>query len=182
MLITQEILFETNKITLYHHEGHLTFKYKGNIYELISSPYEPCLYIKHDDKTIRIIHNSFSVDEIIVSARNDNAISSITGMDYDILAICDVLACTVDLNVYETDLSYLEKQINFTELFNDPFFKEYAKYDEAVFYYYILQTDTNTHLKIDHQNAVLYAMQKLQIKLESLSLILHRLRLDYINT
>ncbi len=164
MLPLQEVLFKSNEITIYYHEGHLAFKYNGSIYELTSNPYEPCLYIQHDDKIIRIIHNSFNVDEIIDSARNGNAISSITGRNYDISAICDVLSRTLESDIYETDLSFIEKKFTFTELSNDPFYKEYARYDEAVFYYYILQADTNSHLQIDHQNAVLYAMQKLQMK------------------
>ncbi len=162
MAETNDILFKLDDVTIYNYKEYLSFIYNKATYHLTSQPYEPCLYISKEDKIIRIIHNSFTIDEIISIAQGELCITAITGKKYDINDVCSVLTYAIDNDIYETDLSYLEKDI--AEV--NKFYLEYKKYDEAVLDYYILKNNSRKHSKIEHQNAVIYAMEKWKEKLK----------------
>ena len=188
---TDEIIYQSNLITLYHHLDSLFFIYNNTTYQLTSHPFEPCLYVSQEEKIVRMIHNAFTIEEMMDVARGEYQITSVTGKKYDIESICEVLSGALELDSYETDLSYLEanflkkqKQndeavlqtnisisdqnavdsqlLHITELTEDPFYEEYTKYPEVVLDYCILKIDSNKHTQNEHQQVVLFAMHKWQ--------------------
>ena len=43
----------------------MNFIYRGTVYAVSDYPYEPCLYLKKDGRLLSVIHNSFTVDNLI---------------------------------------------------------------------------------------------------------------------
>ena len=43
----------------------MNFIYRGTVYAVSDYPYEPCLYLKNDGRLLSVIHNSFTVDNLI---------------------------------------------------------------------------------------------------------------------
>lgn len=72
-----EILYQSEDTYLIKRKDELIFIKVDSVYHISSHPYEPCIYIKLDDKIIAIIHNSFNTSEIEDVARNDNTIRAI---------------------------------------------------------------------------------------------------------
>ena len=181
-----DILFKTDKITLLNNNG-LFFIENSNTYNITSQPNEPCLYVELDNKIIRIIHNSFTVAEIIDAAKAKNKIMAVSGVEYDIKGICELLSCAINSNIYDTDIAYLEKKMakekqtmkitntiekqiknessfsctcNIKELTDDVFYKEYKKYDECVLDYCIIKIYSKYNQEKSHKEAVIFAMEK----------------------
>ncbi len=182
--MNNEILYQSENCFLIDNCNELIFNY-NNMYYLESNPYEPCLYIKLDNKIVVIIHNSFTTFEIIDVAKNNSKINAITGKEYDIKEICELLICAINSNVYDTDISYLEKQLpheileirkndiaiehdakldessnNIRELTEDVFYKEIKKYNECVLDYCIIKMDMDYNNEESHKKAVIFAMSK----------------------
>ena len=109
--MNNEILYQSDSCSLINSGNELFLNDNNNMYYLDSYPYEPCLYIKLNNKIVVTIHNSFNTFEIIDVAKNNNKIKAITGKEYDIREICELLICAIDNNVFDTDISYLEKQL-----------------------------------------------------------------------
>ncbi len=184
--MNNEILYQSDKCSLISNNHDLLFNNKHNKYYLESYPYEPCLYMKLDSKIVIIIHNSFNVFEIVDVAKNNKKIKAITGKEYDIKGICDLLLCAINYQVFDTDISYLEKKLNddislndknntiddderkfifndfhnIRELSDDIFYKEYEKYDECVLDYCIIKSDLDYNDEESHKKVVLFAMSK----------------------
>lgn len=171
-----EILYQSEDTYLIKRKDELIFIKVDSVYHISSHPYEPCIYIKLDDKIIAIIHNSFNTSEIEDVARNDNTIRAITGKEYDIKAICELLLCAINGKIFDTDISYLEnKKIStkemqpkqlpnlnnyIKEITDDVFYKEYEKYDECVLDYCIVKIELDYNAEKSHKEAVLFAMSK----------------------
>lgn len=161
-----------------------------SIYYITSHPYEPCIYIKKEDKIVAIIHNSFTTCEIIDVSRGKYKITAISGKEYDIEEISNLFSYVLNNNLYEADISYIEQKlnkkkielneikfneinnieekqiknelnnVNIKELTDDIFYKEYKKYDECVLDYCIIKVNTKYNLQESHKDAVIYAMEK----------------------
>ena len=190
---SNERLFESEKYALDCCQEYLEFTFNNTTYQLTSHPFEPCLYIRQGDKLIRIIHNAFTIEEMIEAAKGIYQITSVTGTKYDIEAICEVLSHALKPDFFETDLSTLEAKlrakkelepiaksaintkiqqtqntspIHITELVEDLFYQEYLKYEDAVLDYCIVKTDSDEHEKWVHQQVVLFAMNQWQASLK----------------
>ena len=174
-----EILYQSTDIYLIKRKDELFFVEDGSVYNISCHPYEPCLYLKLDNKIIAIIHNSFNTFEIEDVARKNSKIRAITGRDYDIKAICELLICAINSKKYDTDISYLEKKLsdeiftpkmkqkqllneinNIKEITDDIFYEEYKKYNECVLDYCIVKIDSDYNAEKSHKEAVLFAMSK----------------------
>ena len=193
--MNNEILYQSDKCFLINNDNELIINYNNNTYYLDSYPYEPCLYVKLNNKMVVIIHNSFNTFEIIDVARNKNKIRAITGKEYGIEEICELLVCAIDSKVFDIDISYLEKQLaheilvknkndniienksklelylneinnNIRELTEDVFYKEYKKYAECVLDYCIINSDLNYNGEELHKKVVIFAMLKWAKKLK----------------
>jgi hypothetical protein len=165
MLLTNDdkLLFKSDNYALLLYKDDLVFQIDGEEYNLSSQPYEPCLYISKDDKIIRIIHNSFTTDEIISSIEDGLKISAITGTLFDTHMICELLSFTINNSFYEVDLGYLEKRFcssHIAELSDDVSYNEFKKYDACVLNYCILKIDGSYNYEQSHKEAVLFAMRK----------------------
>lgn len=161
-----EILYQSNDVCFIKRNEELVLIINNKTYYITSNPYEPCLYIKLNDKIISIIHNSFNTDEIENIARENNKIRSITGREYDIKEVCELLVCAINNNIYDTDISYIEKKLsnkiksNIKELTDDIFYKEYKKYSECVLDYCIIKMDSKYNVEESHKEAVIFAMSR----------------------
>ena len=157
-----EFLYKSIDFYLIKRNDELIFEKNGNLYYLSSSAYEPCLYIKLNNKIIVIIHNSFNISEIEYVAQN-NKIRAITGKYYDIKEICELIDYAISSNVYDVDISYLQNKIldnSIKELVDDIFYKEYEKYSECVLDYCIVKIDEEYNFEKSHKEAVIFAMKK----------------------
>ncbi len=184
--MNNEILYESNKCSLINNGNELIFNNNKNMYYLDSYPYEPCLYIKLNNKIVVTIHNSFNTFEIIDIAKNKSKIKAITGKEYNIEEICELLIWAINSKILDTDISYLEKQLtqkliksdniiepktklklslnefsnNMRELTEDIFYKEYSKYDKCVLDYCIVKSDLEYNGAELHKKIVLFSMLK----------------------
>lgn len=187
--MNNEILYQSDKCLLTNNGSELIFNDNNNMYHMSSYSYEPCLYIKLDNKIAVIIHNSFNIFEIVDVARNNNKIKAITGKEYDIKGICQLLVCAIESKVFDTDISYLEKQLtheilvkrkndsitkyktkpklysnegsnNIRELTEDVFYEKFKKYDECVLDYCIIKIDMDYNDEKLHKKVVIFAMSK----------------------
>ena len=184
-----EILYKTEDYSLIKKNNELILNDNKNRYNLESNSYEPCLYIKKDNKIMVIIHNSLTTDELINISINKNKINLINGKDYDIKEICKLIILAINNGIYDTDISYLEKMnreridetednrknikrnlitnINsniltntMIELIEDPFYEEYKKYEECVLDYCIVKDNSNYLGEKSHKEVVIFAMEK----------------------
>ena len=174
-----DILYQAKRISLLCHNSNLVIIKNNNVYNISSHPYEPCLYIKISNEIIITIHNSFSVSEIINMAKENKNLQSISGCDYNIDKICDILICAIDNMILDTDLSYLEKLLNFKnceeekknnnliELTDDLFYKEYEKYQYCVLDYCIIKNNSTYNSIESHKEAVIFSMKKWKKKFKS---------------
>lgn len=184
--MNNEIIYQSDKCSLISNNHDLIFDDKHDKYYLDSYPYEPCLYMKLDNKIVIIIHNSFNIYEIVDVAKNNKKIKAITGKEYDIKGICELLLCTINCQVFDTDISYLEKKLNndislndknenivdeeinpisndfynIREISDDIFYKEYKKYNECVLDYCIIKSDLDYNDEVSHKWVVIFAMSK----------------------
>ena len=108
---SNEILYQSQNITLLKEFDELYFIENNTKYHLTSHPYEPCLYVNLDNKIVRIIHNSFTTSELIDVAKSEHKLNAISGNEYDIKAICELLSFAINLDIYEENLSYYELQL-----------------------------------------------------------------------
>ena len=172
-----EILYQTEDVCLIYKDQDLVLVVDDKAYQLSSHPYEPCLYIKFDNKIITIIHNSFDVLEIIQLAKENGVMRAITGEEYDIKRICKLLVYAVNNNIFESDIGYLEKRLakdglikcganskvedsDLKELIDDPFYNEYEKYKDCVLDYCIIKIDAQYNYEKSHKEAVIFALEK----------------------
>lgn len=187
--MNDRILYQSNKCSLIKTAYELFFNYNNEMYHIDSYPYEPCIYVKLNNKIIGIIHNSFNTFEIIDVAINNNKIKAITGKEYDIEEICELLICAIDSKMLDVDISYLEKLLinevilkresdnveyydtkfkrylnefgnNIRELADDKFYKEYKKYADCVLDYCIIKSDLDYNGEELHKKVVIFAMLK----------------------
>ena len=99
-----EILYKSKDVCLLNNNKNLIFVANSIQYNLSSNPYEPCLYMNLNNEPIIVIHNSFTIDEIIYVAKKDNKLKIISGNEYDISGVCELLLCAVNQNVFEADI------------------------------------------------------------------------------
>ena len=93
-------------------EGNEYLLYNNKKYLLTSHPYEPCMYIKSDEREI-IFHNSFDVCDLPEFFRSHKMLHSITGRGWDIKRFCALLCAVIDSGRTELDISEAEKLVSF---------------------------------------------------------------------
>jgi len=189
-----DTLYHSKQISLLCYNNNLVAIKNKNIYKLSSNPYEPCLYINLGNEIKITIHSSFSISEIIDIAKENKTIRSISGNDYDIEKICNLLLCAIDNNLLNTDINYLEKYLKINnqkeikkidrktynyqqkntkennkliELVNDLFYKEYEKYPYCVLDYCIIKNESTYNTIETHKDAVIFSMEKWKNKFKT---------------
>ncbi len=168
-------------------KDNVFFVENNNKYSVTCHPYEPCIYLKKDDKIVAIIHNSFTTEEIIGVSRGEYKVTAVSGKEYDLDGITNLFSCVINNSIYEADISYVEKKlgdnvsktncdesnnieeehikyelnsVSAEELTNDIFYKEIKKYDESVLDYCIIKVYGENNSQESHKNAVIFAMEK----------------------
>ena len=88
--------------------GNELYLIDQDAYLITSHPYEPCLCISQDDEVIVTIHNAFDTKEIYELAEKGGTIRMISGQEYDLQSIGDLLSYALKLKEDSMDISYLE--------------------------------------------------------------------------
>ncbi len=101
------IVYEDKDFALFQKENGLFFRADGREYALSCQPYEPCMYVKQDEKLVCAIHNSFDPDRVFAAFRKEETVESITGKIYDPAEFCEMLAYAVE-KIDDADISYVE--------------------------------------------------------------------------
>lgn len=170
--MSEEMIYQSKNAFLVCREDQMVLVSNGMDYLLSSHPYEPCLYVKIEDQLVAIIHHFLTVDEMEYLAKSQGKMRMITGKEYDISKVCQLILCAIECGIGEADISYLEKKCEnvkkevaeenplWKELVEDSFYLEYQKYPDCVLDYCILQKETSGHEEKDHKEAVLFAMQQ----------------------
>ena len=108
------IFYDNQKMILAEVNKELYFYNGTNAYRICSHPYEPCTYLIKNDIVCTTIHNAFNFEEILSLAKNNGVIHSITGIDYNLHMICELLLYASKYN--DCDISYIENVINLNKL------------------------------------------------------------------
>lgn len=90
---------------IYKENSEVIFECKGNSYVLTSHPYEPCLYINHDGKIIKTVHNAFEAHLLPERLSDGGSVFAADGRHYDNDSFCEAL---------EAALEYENSECNFT--------------------------------------------------------------------
>ncbi|MCR5661607.1 MAG: hypothetical protein K6G50_05720 [bacterium] len=77
------------------------------VYTITSSPQEPCTYLHKAGRLIAAIHNAFNASEIIGLAATGKKLHTISGNDYDLRELCQMLAIAGE-KVTDCSIDYLE--------------------------------------------------------------------------
>ena len=80
----------------------------GNTYVLESSIYEPCIYMKGSDRTLRTIHHAFTMDELVKAIQTGGTISVNSGNKHDVSGVFKLIRRATKIDKDEFDLSYVE--------------------------------------------------------------------------
>lgn len=91
---------------LFRRDEDVVFQYGNAEYTLGSHPYEPCLYIKKDGRTLRTLHNAFDAYELPERFAAGEILTGIDGRKYDSDAFCKVLAAAIDSDRSEMDFPF----------------------------------------------------------------------------
>lgn len=90
---------------IYKEFDNVIFECDGEKYTLTSHPYEPCLYINEDGKTIKTIHNAFEAQNLPERLSDGGSVLGADGRYYDEEDFCNAL---------EAALEYENNECNFT--------------------------------------------------------------------
>ncbi len=110
-------VFDTGMITPLYQEGEILlgdedgtlYLYKGTEgFRISGHPYEPCIYLERKDGSLVTIHNAFTVEELRGLAETEGMIRMITGDEYDLKGVCELLLLSAELSQTDVDISYLE--------------------------------------------------------------------------
>lgn len=91
---------------LKYKDNRVWYQYKETEYELTDQPYEPCLYIKKDEKILHALHNAFSTEDLPQRFAQGEILHGIDGKDYDYETFCKVLAKTIESQRSDMDFPY----------------------------------------------------------------------------
>lgn len=86
-------------------DGKVIFAYRDTEYELGDHPYEPCLYIRKDGRTVCTLHNAFTADDLPVRLAAE-PLTGIDGRAYDRDTFCKVLSTALDSGRGEMDFPF----------------------------------------------------------------------------
>ncbi|MBR0137097.1 MAG: hypothetical protein IJM15_01675 [Erysipelotrichaceae bacterium] len=104
-----EALFDNGRYALCRGEDGLSFVEGETVYDLSCHAYEPCFYLNEKESAESvIIHNSFTVSEIIRLSETGGKTMMITGNRYDLEGVCHLLHLAVSCGYDSTDIGYLE--------------------------------------------------------------------------
>ncbi len=104
---TIRLLYHKNGLCLAEADGKLVLCAGIVAYTITSSPQEPCTYLHRDGQQIAVIHNAFNVSEIYGLAETGKKLHTISGNDYDIGSLCQMLAIA-GKTVTDCSIDYLE--------------------------------------------------------------------------
>ena len=96
----------------------VTYAYKGEIYQLSSHPYEPCLYIQRGDEIICILHNAYTTEHLAKAFAAGETIKDYGDREYDEVAFCRVLASALDSGRHSMDFFYAATKLANTDSFS----------------------------------------------------------------
>ena len=85
-----------------------TLQLDGNTYILESSIYEPCIYMKGSDRTLRTIHHAFTMDELVKVIQTNGTIGVNSGNKHDVKGVFKLLRRATKIAKDDFDLSYVE--------------------------------------------------------------------------
>ena len=77
-------------------------------YQLSDYPYEPYLSIRDEKGFTVIIHNSFTLEDLYRTAKENGSLRMITGNEYDMRGICALVRKALALSKESVDIGYLE--------------------------------------------------------------------------
>ena len=91
----------------------MNFIYRGTVYAVSDYPYEPCLYLKNDGRLLSVIHNSFTVDNLIRIFSEGGSVHDVDreSTAYDEAAFSRVLAAVVDSGRSDVDFTFAAKKL-----------------------------------------------------------------------
>ena len=91
----------------------MNFIYRGTVYAVSDYPYEPCLYLKKDGRLLSVIHNSFTVDNLIRVFSEGGSVHDVDreSTAYDEAAFSRVLAAVVDSGRPDVDFTFAAKKL-----------------------------------------------------------------------
>lgn len=103
-------------MNIYSENDSVFFECEGEKYTLTSHPYEPCLYVSVDGKTIKTIHNAFEVHQLVQAFANGEMVAAPDGRQHDKQSFCQALEAALDYDkpecnfTFAADLSRMEKK------------------------------------------------------------------------
>ncbi|MBQ7534796.1 MAG: hypothetical protein IJT43_04165 [Stomatobaculum sp.] len=104
------IIYQDNDLLLTETEEGL-YLIKGEAsYGVTDYPFEPCIYLRAADGSVKTLHNSFSAEELCRAAKEKGSIRMISGNEYDIRGVFRLILKAVGLPGVSFDISYLEGQ------------------------------------------------------------------------
>lgn len=177
------IIYEDGNGILAECDGYLFFSDGESSYEITSQPYEPCTYFVQNEKVVRLIHNAFTTDEILMLKEDGAVITAITGTKYDKEKLCRLFGY-VSKHLFECDIGYAEElagigkggevrkrapkpelpseRVRVTgmrELADDPFYTLLEEYDTCLDFCIIKSDEPYKGLE-SHKKALLFAMEQ----------------------
>lgn len=88
-------------------DGNRTlFVNNGTEYELSDHPYEPCMYIRKDGRTVVTLHNAFTVSDLPELLSGGGTVTAIDGKTYGEDDFCKVLAAALESGRSEMDFTF----------------------------------------------------------------------------
>lgn len=100
--------YQIDDIALWEDDGRFYMRMDDNVYRLSDHPYEPCLYIRLSDGKWVTIHNSFTVEELCRAMQTDGSIRMITGDEYTVRGVFELIRKAIGLSMESVDISYVE--------------------------------------------------------------------------
>ncbi len=97
----EEVLLGDVDGTLYLRKGTEDLRVSDHLYE-------PYICLSRKDGSSVTIHNAFTVEELRGLAENGGTIQMITGDEYDLKGVCELLLLSEELSQTDMDISYLE--------------------------------------------------------------------------
>lgn len=104
---TLKLLYCKDSLCLAEADGTLVLCDGDIVYTITSSPQEPCTYLHRDGQQIAVIHNAFNVSEIYGLAETGKNLHTISGNNYDLGELCQMLAYACE-KVTDCSIDYLE--------------------------------------------------------------------------